>query len=150
MNICHAGSLEHLPTYNSWLAMHYRCSHERNGAYHKYGAKGIKVCDRWSSFRNFLEDMGKRPEGTSLDRLDRDADYEPTNCRWATMAQRSANRKFKDGRWLKKPHPEKSVAELASEAGVNVNTVFTRLRNGVPLADALKPGRYRRPSIRAA
>lgn len=90
------------PTHNSWRKMRERCSNTPSAkAQHNwkhYGGKGIKVCDRWQKFVNFLADMGERPEGHTIDRINSDGDYEPGNCRWATMevqnrhAYRSKNR----------------------------------------------------------
>lgn len=80
-------------TYSSWAAMRSRCLVKSSGNYHKYGAKGVTICDRWKeSFENFLEDMGKRPEGTSLDRTDCSKGYSPDNCRWATIEEQNQNR----------------------------------------------------------
>lgn len=85
-------------TYNSWSTMRYRCSNTKSNSYYKYGAKGIKVCDRWlgkEGFKNFLTDMGSRPLYTSLDRLDSNGNYEPSNCRWATITQQNLNRRVR-------------------------------------------------------
>lgn len=79
-------------TYTSWLSMHSRCNRPEFHAFHRYGGRGIKVCDRWAVFENFLADMGERPDGMTLDRVDVDGNYEPSNCRWATHAQQCANK----------------------------------------------------------
>jgi hypothetical protein len=84
------GNLGHTwesPTYVSWKGMKSRC--RLGGAY--YGR--VEVCDRWLKFENFLADMGERPDGLTLDRIDNDGNYEPGNCRWATPKQQSANRR---------------------------------------------------------
>lgn len=80
------------PTYRSWAHMKERCSNPKCRQYKWYGAKGIQVCERWQKFENFLSDMGIRPIGSTLDRLDSTRGYEPTNCRWATSKQQQRNR----------------------------------------------------------
>lgn len=77
------------PTHNSWLSMRRRC----NSNDPRYGGRGITICERWSSFVNFLADMGERPTGTSIDRKDNDGNYEPNNCRWSTPKEQAANRR---------------------------------------------------------
>lgn len=79
--------------YRTWKLMKRRCFNKNTKEYKYYGGKGIGVCDRWvNSFSNFLEDMGKRPKGCSLDRIDCSSDYSPENCRWATNRQQQRNR----------------------------------------------------------
>jgi hypothetical protein len=79
------------PEYQSWRGMRERCSNSKHRSFVRYGARGITVCDRWRSFAAFLEDMGLRPEGTSLDRMDANGNYEPSNCRWASAETQARN-----------------------------------------------------------
>lgn len=71
--------------------MRQRCTNPKFRSYAYCGAKGVRVCERWERFENFVADMGERPDGMSIDRIDPFGNYEPTNCRWATRAQQDAN-----------------------------------------------------------
>jgi hypothetical protein len=73
--------------------MRERCANTKGANYKNYGGRGIRVCKRWALFENFLADMGERPEGLTLDRIDNEGNYEPSNCRWATYAQQLTNRR---------------------------------------------------------
>lgn len=80
-------------TYTTWQAMRTRCLRKAHHKYPMYGGRGITICSRWDSFITFLRDMGERPVGKSIDRIDNDTGYEPGNCRWATPKEQNANRR---------------------------------------------------------
>lgn len=77
----------------SWSCMKQRCSNPNRPDYYRYGGRGTTYCKRWELYKNFIEDMGSRPPGTTLDRIDPYGNYEPSNCRWATIKQQSFNKK---------------------------------------------------------
>lgn len=80
--------------YKIWVAMRSRCSCVTGSSYKNYGGRGIRVCERWNSFTNFLSDMGPRPsKNHSIDRINNDGNYEPSNCRWATWKEQQSNRR---------------------------------------------------------
>lgn len=117
-------------TYRSWEAMRCRCRDAARVEYKHYGGRGITVCQRWeNSFPAFLEDMGERPPGTTLDRVDTDGNYEPGNCRWATMQEQHQHTRrsrivtFK-GRSL-------TVSAWARILGIDRSTLRRRLDKGI-------------------
>lgn len=81
------------PTYASWRSMRTRCENPRASDYPRYGGRGILICERWIDFGAFVEDMGERPEGKTLDRLDVNGNYEPGNCRWASAIEQRRNQR---------------------------------------------------------
>src|SRR5947208_164257 len=82
------------PEYRTWDALIQRCENPKNNRFHLYGANGVTVCERWrSSFVNFLTDMGPKPRGLTIDRIDNDGNYEPGNCQWSTPKQQARNRR---------------------------------------------------------
>lgn len=115
-------------TYSSWCAMKRRCSSPKHPAYSEYGGRGIKVCDRWrDSFEAFLADMGERPSKRhSIDRVNVNGDYEPSNCRWTTMREQARNSR----RTKLSPAVVRLIRE-STAAGMQQKTIASLLGVGV-------------------
>jgi hypothetical protein len=117
--------LSKTPTYKSWMSMRERCTRPTIAGYHLYGGRGIKVCARWLSFENFVADMGIRPDGKTLDRISSDGDYEPGNCRWATVKEQARN--TRSNVRLQYMGESRTVSEIAAMSGIKDTTLRKRL-----------------------
>lgn len=114
--------------YICWRHIKGRCINKNNPQYKYYGERGIKICERWLDFSNFLLDMGKCPSGLSIDRIDNNGDYTPENCRWASMKEQSRNKRtnktiiFNGIKMIK--------ANWIENWGINKNNFYSYLRKG--------------------
>src|SRR5690606_34075946 len=112
------------PTYKTWMMMRTRCNNPNYDGFAEYGGRGIRVCDRWESFENFLADMGERPGGMSIDRIDPDGGYSPDNCRWASHLEQVKNRRPKLVREINGEHLTTAAAiEKYGASGVTKDCV---------------------------
>jgi len=135
---CRKGA--HTLTYTSWLGMRDRCNSKNHSEYKRYGARGIRVCERWDTFANFLADMGERPSRKhSVDRRDSDGHYEPGNCRWATSVEQSRNRKYAKNITLN--GETLHALDWAQKLGLSINTIRKRIRVNSDTAQILRPSR---------
>lgn len=123
-------------TYYIYQGIIQRCHNPKAPAYGEYGGRGITVCQRWlDSFESFLADMGERPEGLTLDRIDNDKGYGPDNCRWATWVEQANNRR--SGVFVEHEGRRLSTAQRARELGMRQDTLMNRLKSGWSIVAAL-------------
>jgi hypothetical protein len=112
-----------------------------NRQWNDYGGRGITICSRWDSFRAFEEDMGERPDGYSLDRIDNSLGYSPENCRWATRKQQQRNRRA--AVYVEVEGKKYRAIELAEIAGVKTDTIIDRAARGLSYEDVIYSGKHR-------
>lgn len=139
----HGASLE----YMVWAGMIQRCTNPSHASYQQYGGRGISVHERWSDFRNFIADMGERPTSKhSIDRINNDGNYEPSNCRWATPAEQMSNRS--DNRIVEFGGIKKPLSHWARDLGITHSSLAERIDSGRwSLQDALTVGNCKNQKI---
>ena len=114
------------PTYITWENMKARCFNPRNNHYKDYGGRGITVCDRWLKFENFLSDMGPKPFGLSIERMNNNGNYEPSNCKWATRQEQAHN--TRRNRWITFKGERLRFSEWAQRLGITYTSLYRRLK----------------------
>jgi hypothetical protein len=118
-----------------------RCFNPKAPDFERYGGRGIRVCERWrTSFTNFLSDMGERPEGTTLDRIDNEGDYDPGNCRWADILTQQRNTRVCI--WLTVGDETKTIGDWARHIGLGLDTLMKRYYAGWDHKDIVSPSRH--------
>ena len=136
-------TLQQRREYDTYIHMIYRCYDPKCSQYKHYGGRGIRVCDRWNYYkldegeglRNFLEDMGPKPEGMTLDRIDNDGDYSPENCRWATQEQQNNN--TRRNVYLTYKGETMSMSQWSRKTGIPKSTISIRKKRGESDEEAL-------------
>lgn len=124
--------MKELGAYKTWKAMRKRCNSPSATNYKYYGGKGIAICARWGKFENFYADMGDRPEGMSIDRIDVNLGYSPDNCRWATHSEQMANRENAPAPIILTHNDiTGSLSWWAKELGIKQKTLYRRYARGL-------------------
>jgi len=123
--------------YYSWNSMRQRTTNPRCHIWKYYGGRGIKCCDQWKSFDAFLSDMGPKPSGCTLGRINNDGDYEPGNCRWETRKQQANNRRPRS-------RTVGYYSDLAEKSGLPYSVIYMRIRSGWSIEKAVStPKRFK-------
>ena len=132
----HRGSKYTSPTWSSWRAMVERCTTPSGGGFERYGGRGINVCMRWrNSFSAFFEDMGERPTGKTIDRINNEGNYEPSNCRWASKRVQARNKR--SNFILTYLGKTQCLAAWAEETGIDRTTIRWRIKKKWPIEKTL-------------
>lgn len=123
--------------YSTWIKINERCRNKNWKRFKDYGGRGIVVCERWRSYENFLKDMGRKPSPKhSIDRIDNNGNYEPSNCKWATPKEQNRNTRRNVN--LTYGSETKCIAEWAEQFGINPGTLRRRIKSGWSVERALK------------
>lgn len=130
-------------TYKIWKGMRGRCLNKNNPEYKRYGARGISFSARWNKFEAFLEDMGECPEKMSIERVNNNKGYFPSNCKWATAKEQARNTRA--NRILTLKGKSKTMAEWGEDYGISPDSIWMRLRLGWSHEDAITRKPYERP-----
>lgn len=136
------GPRKNEPAYRSWMQMRRRCLSPLSHVWKDYGGRGITICKRWSNYENFLQDLGPRPKGMSLDRIDNNGNYEPGNCRWTTQKIQSNN--TRSNRLMSAFGRTMNLSEWAEQTGVKLGTIWIRLERGFDAESALSKEHLKR------
>ena len=131
----HAVRGQHSSTYEVWGGMKKRCLCKSNEAYKHYGARGITVCERWFKFENFLSDMGEKPDGLTLERINNNLGYSPENCKWATRTDQARNKR--NARYITVNNKTQTIQQWSEETGLSYYTIYLRLRRGLSVEKAV-------------
>lgn len=118
--------------YRAYRGMLNRCYNKNQKSYKDYGERGIYVCDRWQGqggFKNFLADLGDRPENATLDRINNNGPYSPENCRWATKDEQANNKR--NSRWITANGKTQTLAQWARDLGCNPSNILYRIKSGM-------------------
>lgn len=129
------------PTHITWKSMMNRCYNQDADQYKNYGARGIQVQDSWHRFSNFLADMGERPEGMTLDRINTHGDYAKHNCRWATAKVQRQNSRQRI-HWLTHNGKTLCLLDWSRELGIRANHLRWRIKQGWPTERVLSTARF--------
>jgi hypothetical protein len=137
-NVTHGAS--NTRAYTTWRSMKSRCLNTRSRYYRYYGGRGITICERWMTFKNFLADMGQPPDGLEIDRINNSGPYSPENCRWSSRTEQQNNRRV--NRIFSVNDEAHTIAEWSRITGIHPNTITQRLDRGLPPSEVISPEKF--------
>ena len=129
------------PEYHIWLQMKQRCRNPKHKDYEHYGARGIHVCNEWNDFRIFIQDMGRKPPGQTLERINNNLGYSAANCRWATHKEQCNN--SRKNHYIEINGTLVTLKQLSEQTGLNYSTLRSRVYKGYPIEKILYLGKFK-------